>query len=407
MQYPSRPVQALVFGACVGAIGAMTTQEAAAGGASGLDDRASATAAACRALARTWRREGKVPGEVEIEGRTRPVVDLSGQGVVPGTDIGQELQVAFDAASMFSEPVLFLPPTTAPERYLRSGGVTLAAAGTDLCGYGAHLVGTDEVDLGLSIEADGAGLYGLTMEAPPEAFSDWVGRWHQTSGAEPPAKFPSGDGKEFGLWASHIIVLGASDLVLRDMTVLGAKRGGMRLYGASNVLIEAACVYRPHSDGIHIVTGSEHVTVRGSRVIESGDDCISVVTYDRDEQPRTVSDVRIEGNSCEGSRTRGLTVIGGEDVDIIGNEVRDTLMAGILLYPSPSHNTYPVRNVTVAGNRLDGAGLRRDGCANCGDIVVNDPGGMVENVTIDENDIVPRPAGSAVRTRAACLPAGE
>lgn len=401
-----RLIGAIALGAAALVSAVMITGDAQARGASGLDDRARAIAGACRALARTWRQAGSVPDQVEIAGRIRPVVDLSSQGVVPGVDIRQALQAAFDTATTISEPVLFLPPTPAGEPYLRSGRVTLAAAGTDLCGYDARLVGADEADLGLGVKADGIGLYGLTLEAPPGAFSDWAERWQRSSGAEPPRKFAA-SGREFGTWASHVIVFGASDVIVRDMTFLGAKRGGMLLYRASNVLIEGACVYRTHSDGIHIVNGSEHVTVRGSRVIESGDDCISVVTYDRDKQPRTVSDVLIEGNVCEGSRTRGLSVIGGEDVGIIRNEVRDTLMAGILLYPAPRHNTYPVRNVIVAGNRLDGAGLRRDRCNNCGDVVVNDPGSMVEDVTISENDIIQRPPGSPVRTGAACAPTGR
>ncbi|WP_340108939.1 right-handed parallel beta-helix repeat-containing protein [Pikeienuella sp. HZG-20] len=401
-----RLIGTIALGAAALVSAAMITGEAPARGANGLDERAGATAGVCRTLAETWREAGGVPDQVEIAGRSRPVLDLSSRGVVPGVDIQHALQAAFDAAAAMPEPILFLPPTPAGERYLRSGRVTLAAAGAELCGYGARLVGVDAADLGFGVEADGIGLYGLTLEAPPDAFSDWAERWRGSSGAGPPRKFLS-SGRRFGLWASHVILFDARDVILRDMTLLGARRGGMRLYSVSNVLIEGACVYRPHSDGIHIVNGSEHVTVRGSRVIESGDDCISVVTYDRDEQPRTVSDVLIEGNVCAGSRTRGLTVIGGDDVDIIGNEVRDTLMAGILLYPSPSHNTYPVRNVTVAGNRLDGAGLRRDRCNNCGDVVVNDPGGMIENVTIGENDIVRRPTGSPVRTGASCAPAGR
>ena len=376
--------------------------EPAVRGARGLDDRARATAEACRALTGTWRRTGAVPEYLEISGWARPVVDLTSQGILPGVDIGDALQTAFDAAAALPAPILFLPPTIADKPYLRSARVTLAVAGTDLCGYGARLVGTDEANIGFGISADGIGLYGLTMEAPPEAFSNWAERWSEFAGAEEPKKFLSDNGNEFGAWASHVVVQGATDLVLRDITMLGAKRGGIRLYGTSNTLIEGACVYRSFSDGIHIVHGSERVTVRNSRVIESGDDCISVVTYDRDEQPRTVSDVLIEGNTCEGSRTRGLTVIGGENVDILSNEVRDTLMAGILLYPSPSHNTYPVRNVTVKGNQLDGAGLRRDMCDNCGDIVVNDPGGMIENVIIGENDITPQQPGSPIRTGSVC-----
>ena len=66
-------------------------------------------------------------------------------------------------------------------------------------------------------------------------------------------------------------------------------------------------------------------------------------------------------------------------------------------------NTYPVRNVLLEGNVLDGTGLRRDRCGNCGDIVVNDPGWMIENVDIRDNTITGRPAGSPVRRGAACL----
>ena len=125
------------------------------------------------------------------------------------------------------------------------------------------------------------------------------------------------------------------------MTLLGAGRAGIILHGASNALIEGACVFRTRSDGIHVVHGSEHVTVRDNRVIESGDDCMWAVTYDRDKQSRTVSDVLIEGNLCQGSRTRGLTVIGGDGVTITNNEVRDTLAAGIFLTLRPPTTRTP------------------------------------------------------------------
>lgn len=371
-------------------------------GATGLNDPARATAQACRDLSDTWRRDKTVARSMSVSGVQRPVVDLSRSGVVPGGDIRQPLQDAFDAAAGLASPLLFLPPTTGPQPYSRSGRVTLEAPGAVLCAYGARLAATDVQDLGIGMAGDGTSIYGLTMEAPPGAFSEWVEDWEASGGTRPPIKFPDGDGEDYGAWASHVVVLGARDVILRDLTLQGAMRGGIRLYQASNVLIEGACIYRTHSDGIHIANGSEGVTVRGNTVIESGDDCISIVTYDRDEQPRTVRDVLFQDNVCKGSRTRGLTVIGGEDVDIVENEVRDTLMAGILLYPSPSHNTFPVRNVTVARNRLDGAGLRGTECDNCGDIVVNDPGNMIENVTIEENDISPRDPGAPIRTGAIC-----
>lgn len=406
---PSRPVARatpLAFATVLALLAG--THDAPARGASGLDDQAEATAEACQRLAETWRRTGAAPAGIGIAGEVRPVVDLGAMGVMPGINNLGLLQAEFDAATWLSAPVLFLPPSPEGESYLRSGRLTLEAEGAVLCGYGARLAGTDANDLGLDITADGVGVYGLTLEAPADTLTDWPGHWDQSPGDEPPAKFPPGtDGGSFGTWANHVIVGGVQDIILRDVTMIGAMRGGVRLFGASNTLIEGACVYRSHSDGIHIVNGSEHVTVRNSRIIETGDDCISIVTYDRDEQPRTVSDILIEGNLCLGSRTRGLTVIGGEDVDITGNEVRDTLMAGILLYPSPSHNTYPVRNVSVAGNRLEGAGLQAKPCGNCGDIVVNDPGGMIANVTIGDNDITARPAGSDIRSGASCGVAGN
>lgn len=398
---------------CLTALIALTallagTGEVRARGATGLDEKAQATAEACRTLAATWRRTGTTPAGISIAGEVRSVIDLAAMGMTPNTDSVEVLQAEFDAAAWFKQPVLFLPPSAEGERYVRSASLELEAEGAVLCGYGARLAGTDANDLGLDITADDVGIYGLTLEAPANAISDWAERWGQSEGDEPPGKFPPGsDGGQFGTWASHVVIGGAQDVILRDVTMIGAMRGGVRLFGTSNTLIEGACVYRSFSDGIHIVNGSEHVTVRNSRIVESGDDCISIVTYDRDEQPRTVSDILIEGNLCQGSRTRGLTVIGGEDVDITGNEVRDTLMAGILLYPSPSHNTYPVRNVRIEGNRLAGAGLQRKPCGNCGDIVVNDPGGMIANVTIGDNDITARPPGSDIRPGEICGQAGN
>jgi hypothetical protein len=383
--------------------GLPTASSVQAVGAQGLDGHADAAAAACRLLAETWQDGDRVPSKVEIAGRTRPVVDLSQRGIAVGADIREPLQAVFDGAKTLPAPVLFLPPTEQDSPYLRSGRVILAAPQVDVCGYGARIVATNALDLGLGLAADGIGLYGLTLEAPATAFTEWTEIWLAEAGRFVPQKFPAGDADSYRAWSSQIVVHGGRDLIVRDVTLLGAGRAGIILHGASNALIDGACVFRPRSDGIHVVHGSENVTVRGNRVVESGDDCISVVTYDRNKHPRTVRNVLIEGNLCHGSRTRGLTVIGGDDVTISGNEVRDTLSAGILLYPSPTYNTHSVRDVTVEGNRLDGAGLRRDGCNNCGDIVVNDPGqGRVKNVRIGENAVWPRPKGSPVRPGLAC-----
>lgn len=373
------------------------------GGANGLEDLAEATSEACRRLKSRWSQTGVVPKTIEILGSVRTVIDLSGEGVLPGTDTEHLLQNTFDAVEARESRILFLPPNQDKEPYVRSGQLTISSEDTVLCGYGAILKSVEASNLGLGINANRIGIYGLTMVAPKGAFADWVERWNKSEGIEPPTKFPLEDGREFGAWASHLLLLGAEDVVLRDVTMLGAKRGGVRMYGASNVLVEGACVYRPHSDGIHIVHGSQDVTVRNSQVIESGDDCISVVTYDRDKYPQTVSNVLIQNNSCEGSRTRGLSVIGGENVSIIGNEVHDTLAAGILLYPSPRHNTHPVRSIKIEENVLDGAGLRGDVCGNCGDIVANDPNHMVEEVSIGANRINVRPPGSDVRSFSTCV----
>ena len=187
--------------------GTVASADSSIRGAQGLDARANVTAEACQTLAATWRRTGDVPVTVDLAGRTRRIVDLSGEDVVPGVDIRQPLQAAFDRAAMVYEPILFLPPTAEGERYQRSGRVTLAVPGVDLCGFGAHLAGTNATDLGFGLQADGIGVYGLTLEAPPETFASWPELWQETSGAEPPGKYPTSDARAFGTWASHVIVV--------------------------------------------------------------------------------------------------------------------------------------------------------------------------------------------------------
>lgn len=372
-------------------------------GARDLDARAEQTAAICMALAED-RRNGRVPPRsVMLGGVERPVVDLGTRGVVTSSaDVTNALRDAIDAAP--EGAVLFLPPTPGDAVYRRDSVVTIARPDVQLCGYGARMLATEQTRATIEIAADGVGIFGLDFLSQPYAIADWPERWAASGGEREPAKYPDRDGSRFGWASSHVTVRPVRDTVLRGLSFDGARRGGIRVYGADNVLIERSCFRRTFSDGVQIADGATHVTARGNVVYGVGDDCISVVAYRRKGHP-TIRSVLVEGNICHGSRARGLTVIGGEDVAILRNTVRDTLSAGILVHPSSSddYDTHPVRNVTVADNEVAHS-LRRDRCGHCGDITVDAPERTrpAENVLIVDNRLTAPPRGKPIDPEPPC-----
>ncbi|MDO3411372.1 right-handed parallel beta-helix repeat-containing protein [Saccharibacillus sp. CPCC 101409] len=157
---------------------------------------------------------------------------------------------------------------------------------------------------------------------------------------------------------NSITVRGASNFTITGVHVSGSSTAGiMMAYGANNGVVSNNTVERTGADGIHMTTESHDITVENNTVTGAGDDGIAVVSYRTSSSP--VRNITIRGNHVGGmSKARGISVVGGTDVRIERNEVRDTMMAGLYIAVEDSYDTMDVNRVTVSGNTVDHTGIR-------------------------------------------------
>lgn len=253
-----------------------------------------------------------------------------------------------------------------PGRYLQARSLAVAVPGATIWGPGATLHATDPADHALALRADGVRLIGLTLTAVTDHRRSTPAQARVSIHREGPAGAPPLRGIE-----------------VRGVRVEGAGSVGILVHGAADFTVTASEVRGTLADGIHVTGGSRHGRVVGNRVRDTGDDLISVVSYD-DAPP--VTDVRIADNDVAGTAWgRGLSVVGGRRITLAGNRVADVARAaGILVAREGNWHTRPVEDVRVEGNRL-------------ARIQVPPPGGAV-----------PRPTGhAAIEVHVHEVPEGE
>jgi hypothetical protein len=279
-----------------------------------------------------------VPGETDVLARhgvaapklTPPVVHLDDYGARGDglTDDGPAIEMALGALAG-GGTLLFTPDRT----YVKRGLVRVRHPGVRLWGYGAVLysIVTDaelgtlgEAKVAVQLDAPRTGVYGLTLVSNMRGRA--VGHPHLA-----------------GIWLS------SEDQEVIDNRLEYANifvRKARRFVVARNV------VYRSTADGIHVTTGSGQGQVIGNVVRETGDDMIAVVSYGLGEP--NVGPVLIEDNDVSGQYWgRGISVVGGHDVEIRNNRVsRTPFGAGILIHSETSYKTSNVRNVVVESNQI-------------------------------------------------------
>lgn len=159
---------------------------------------------------------------------------------------------------------------------------------------------------------------------------------------------------------------------------------------AQPALIAGCEVAGTQADGIHLTAASAYIDVRGNRVHEVGDDGIAIVSY-RDN-PGSCREIRVTENEVRNGRARGLSVVGGEDVEIERNRVSGTLMAGILIASESSFDTRATSRVLVRGNRLDHTASQGHGGHAAIDLEGRDDGtALVRTVEVQDNRISDAP----------------
>ena len=250
-------------------------------------------------------------------------------------------------------------------RYLHNKSIVLLKPGITLWGEGATLHATNPDDQAIFLKADDSRVYGFTLTA--------VTRGRRT---EP--------------WATRIAAFGREDrdghitgIVVQNNRIVpaveaagsplshSASAAGILMLGVRNFTVANNTVRRSLADAIHITGGSRNGRVTDNRVSQSGDDMIGMVSY-LDKQWRTrqddepgwwgrhrdeslVSDIWVHGNVLEDAYWgRGISVVGGQNITIDGNQIsRVAMAAGVLVARESSYHTHGVRNVLIQRNQIE------------------------------------------------------
>ncbi len=212
----------------------------------------------------------------------------------------------------------------APGRYVVGRSLVVRQPNVVVSGYGATLIATTADDQTVEMRGDGTTLVGFRLTG--------TGTTRLTT--------PE---------STKIEVTGRGVQVL-DNVIDGGAGAGIFVFGGAEVAIVGNEVLSTLADGIHMTHGSHDVLVRGNVVRGTGDDMIAVVSYQAEGV--LTRNVLITGNSLEGNPWgRGITVVGGANVTISNNIVRNVqVSAGILVAQEDSNHTYGASDVRIENN---------------------------------------------------------
>ena len=191
-------------------------------------------------------------------------------------------------------------------------------------------------------------------------------------------------------WSDLIWAQNAQNYTIQNVFINGSDNGGIFNDASSGGLVINNTIQNTQADSITAVDGSYNITIQGNRIINSGDDGISVVSY---TDAPVVHDITIQGNTVLYNWWgRGITVVGGNNVNIIGNHVEggSAGVANIYIGAESGWNTMGVNNILVSGNTLMNGGGAPSGTGQ-GAITICDTQGSLyslNNITLSGNQIV-------------------
>ena len=268
------------------------------------------------------------PG-VAASGPAVSVLDLgaAGDGV---TDDTAALQAAFDAARP-GETVL-LP---AGRTFVQSAVLTVSSPGITVAG-GGTLLATDERESSLTLAADSVTLRDVTLR-----IQRTTKRW---------------DAYE----QQRLRLDGHSGIAVRNVTVQGSAAAGVYVGGStSRFVLDHVTVTGTRADGVHMTQGAHDGRVVAPVVRNVGDDGVAVVSYAQDGAP--CARITIQSPTVDGSSGgRGISVVGGVNIQYYGITVRNTYAAGVYIAAEGGWNTAGVSGVTVQGGSVTGANAGND-----------------------------------------------
>jgi Ca2+-binding RTX toxin-like protein len=282
------------------------------------------------------------------------------------TDNRGALQRAFDQAKATGQDVYIPAGVFAHSGTLTADGIKIAGAGE-----GSVLKATQQGQEALILHGSGAELSDLRMEG--------VG------------------GPRINTYeAVGVLVDHAQNFRIENVHIQGTSGAGIIATASSQGYIANNIVENSGADSIHMVVGSHDILVERNRILHSGDDGISVVSY---QGGGMVSNVTIRDNEVLYNEWgRGITAAGGRDILIEHNNVVGGAAdrAGIYVSAEAEWGTESAHNVRVSGNTITDAGGLSSGHGAI--LLYNSRPGLVnDGVTVTNNEIInPRKMGILV-----------
>jgi hypothetical protein len=155
----------------------------------------------------------------------------------------------------------------------------------------------------------------------------------------------------------RVVMLGASDFLVEDVTVeSGAGAGIMMSRASTNGIVRKCIVRNTLADSIHITDRSSYIRIEDNLCEMCGDDGIAVVSSV--PQGSAVHHITAQGNTVRLNKSgRGMSVVGGSDIVYRSNFVAENAhAAGILVAYEPTYNTFGCNNVALLRNTVVNCG---------------------------------------------------
>jgi parallel beta-helix repeat protein len=219
--------------------------------------------------------------------------------------------------------ILVFPPGI----YRQERSIDVTSSDVILWGYGAKLHGSNPDEYAVTLDGDRSSILGFQLTAV------------QNERKSEPRQF-------------RIVLHGEENQVVANL-IDGGAAGGIRAAGARHFRIDSNTVSNTLADGIHVTYGSQSGIVAHNTVRATGDDLIAVVGYRGDQHYS--SDILITDNDVSGNPWgRGISVLGGQNITISGNMIRNVVAAaGIYIARESSWNTFGTFNVIARQNIIE------------------------------------------------------
>lgn len=186
--------------------------------------------------------------------------------------------------------------------------------------------------------------------------------------------------------STGVLVMNAHNFIVENVIVENVAGGGIFVYNSSFGRITNNIIYNTLADGIHITNKSKNINVYGNKIYNSGDDQIAVVSYIGNGD--LCSNIDIYNNQTDGQNIgRGITVVGGKNIKIRENDIRNTYSSGLYAYSeiTPKFSTYQCEDIQFLNNTLTNIGSKSE---LMGGILIGGRNGyVIKNIEVKGNTL--------------------